>query len=47
MPYPKFDLHTISNHYQNEFDFFIFNQTLEHLYNPFETVKQIYELVKP
>jgi SAM-dependent methyltransferase len=47
MPYPKFDLHTISNYYQNEFDFFIFNQTLEHLYNPFEAVKQIYEIVKP
>jgi 2-polyprenyl-3-methyl-5-hydroxy-6-metoxy-1,4-benzoquinol methylase len=32
---------------KNEFDFFIFSQTLEHLYNPFEAVKQIYEIVKP
>ena len=45
-PYPQYDLHTISNHFKNEFDFFIFNQTLEHLYNPFEAVKQIYEIVK-
>jgi SAM-dependent methyltransferase len=46
-PYPQYDLHTISNHFKNQFDFFIFNQTLEHLYNPFEAVKQIYEIVKP
>ena len=32
---------------KNEFDFFIFSQILEHLYNPFEAVKQIYEIVKP
>jgi SAM-dependent methyltransferase len=47
VPYPVYDLHTISKHFKNEFDFFIFNQTLEHLYNPFESVKQIYEIVKP
>ena len=46
-PYPEYDLHTISKNFKNEFDFFIFNQTLEHLYNPFEAVKQIYEIVKP
>jgi SAM-dependent methyltransferase len=45
--YPDYDLHNISNHFKNEFDFFIFNQTLEHLYNPFEAVKQIYETIKP
>lgn len=45
--YPEYDLHTISSRFKNEFDFFIFNQTLEHLYNPFEAVKQIYEIVKP
>jgi SAM-dependent methyltransferase len=45
--FPPYDLHTISNHYKNEFDFFIFNQTLEHLYNPFEAVKQIYTTLKP
>ena len=45
--YPSYDLHNISNYYKEEFDFFIFNQTLEHLYNPFEAVKQIYNIIKP
>lgn len=45
--YPPHDLHNISLNIKNEFDFFLFNQTLEHLYNPFEAVKQIYEIVKP
>lgn len=45
--YPEYDLHTISNSFKNEFDFFLFNQTIEHLYNPFEAIKQIYEVVKP
>ena len=47
MPYPQYDLHTISRHFNNEFDFFLFNQTIEHLYNPFEAIKQIYQIVKP
>jgi len=47
LSYPKYDLHTIGNHYQNTFDFFLFNQTIEHLYNPFEAVKQIYTTIKP
>lgn len=47
LPYPPYDLHTIGKHFKDEFDFFIFNQTLEHLYNPFEAVKQIYNTVKP
>lgn len=45
--YPMYDLHTISNHFNDEFDFFLFNQTIEHLYNPFETIKQIYKIMKP
>jgi SAM-dependent methyltransferase len=45
--YPEYDLHTISNHFKDEFDFFLFNQTIEHLYNPFEAIKQIYNIVKP
>ena len=45
--YPEYDLHTISNYFNNEFDFFLFNQTIEHLYNPFEAIKQIYNTVKP
>lgn len=45
--YPEYDLHTISRNFKNEFDFFLFNQTIEHLYNPFEALKQIYDIVKP
>lgn len=45
--YPEYDLHSISKSFKNEFDFFVFNQTIEHLYNPFEAMKQIYEVVKP
>lgn len=48
LQYPQYDLHSISEQYNGDlFDFFIFNQTLEHLYNPFEAVKQIYNIVKP
>ena len=47
LPYPQYDLHNISKHFKNEFDFFLFSQTIEHLYNPFEAIKQIYEIVKP
>jgi len=45
LSYPQYDLHTLP--FSNEFDFFLFNQTIEHLYNPFEAIKQIYETVKP
>jgi SAM-dependent methyltransferase len=44
--YPKYDLHTIGNYFSNKFDFFLFSQTLEHLYNPYESVKNIYNIVK-
>lgn len=47
LPFPPYDLHTVSEHYQNTFDFFVFNQTIEHLYQPFDAIKQIYEIVKP
>jgi SAM-dependent methyltransferase len=47
LEYPSYDLHTIGSAFQNEFDFFIFNQTLEHLYNPFDAVKSIYTTLKP
>jgi len=47
LSYPEYDLHTLSTHFKEEFDFFLFNQTIEHLYNPFEAIKQIYEVVKP
>jgi SAM-dependent methyltransferase len=45
LPYPPHDLHNLTH--TNEFDFFMFNQTLEHLYNPFEAVKKIYASLKP
>ena len=47
LSYPEYDLHTVSSQFKNEFDFFLFNQTLEHLYNPFTCVKQIYDIMKP
>jgi SAM-dependent methyltransferase len=45
--YPGYDLHEISSHFKSEFDFLLFNQTIEHLYNPFEAMKQVYDTVKP
>ena len=39
------DLHTFEP--DNLYDFFIFNQTLEHLYNPLMCVKQIFKTIKP
>lgn len=47
LTYPDYDLHNISTQFKNEFDFFLFNQTIEHLYNPYEAIKEIYEIVKP
>jgi SAM-dependent methyltransferase len=40
------DLHTI-NLGERNFDFIIFNQTLEHLYNPFLCMKNLYDHLKP
>jgi|688.fasta_scaffold43727_3 SAM-dependent methyltransferase len=46
--YPEYDLHTFSQKVtHNQFDFFVFNQTLEHLYNPLLCVNNIYDIVKP
>jgi len=46
LPYPPNDLHSISSHYTNVFDFFLFSQTLEHLQNPFIAVKSIFDTLK-
>jgi len=46
IPYPPYDLHQIATHYQNQFDFFLFNQTLEHLHNPYEAIRQIHLTMK-
>jgi SAM-dependent methyltransferase len=47
LPYPENDLHTVSNRYTEQFDFFMFNQTLEHLHSPHVAVKSIYETLVP
>jgi SAM-dependent methyltransferase len=44
--YPDHDLHNFSPNFINQFDFFLFNQTIEHLYNPFDAVKEIYKTLK-
>jgi SAM-dependent methyltransferase len=41
----KYDLHTLDLE-EKEHDFIIFNQTLEHLYNPFVAMKNLYNHVK-
>lgn len=41
----KYDLHTL-NLNEKEYDFVIFNQTLEHLYNPFIGMKNLYNHLK-
>lgn len=45
--YPPHDLHIFYDEYKLKFDFFIFNQTIEHLYNPFMALKNIYNYIKP
>lgn len=40
----KGDLHALS--IDSQFDFFLFNQTLEHLYNPFLALAKIYKSLK-
>lgn len=43
--YPPYDLHTL-NHVA-QYDFFLFNQTIEHLHNPFLAIQNIYNALKP
>lgn len=47
LEYPKYDLHKIDKYFKDEFDFFLFNQTLEHLYNPYKAIESIYKTIKP
>jgi len=42
--YPPYDLHLLDM--KEEFDFFLFNQTIEHLYNPFMAMENIYNSLK-
>ena len=46
LEYPPNDLHIFNDLYSNKFDFFIFNQTIEHLYNPFLALSNIYKYMK-
>lgn len=39
------DLHLLNEN--EKYDFFMFNQTIEHLYNPFLAIKNIYNSLKP
>jgi SAM-dependent methyltransferase len=41
----KYDLHTLDLD-DKDYDFIIFNQTLEHLYNPFVSMKNLYDHLK-
>lgn len=43
--YPPYDLHQPLPEHQ--FDFFVFNQTIEHLYNPFLAISNIFKIMKP
>ena len=42
----KYDLHTMDLE-DKDYDMIIFNQTLEHLYNPFVAMKNLYDHLKP
>lgn len=45
LPYPPYDLHDFDLEEKNH-DFVIFNQTIEHLYNPFIALKNLYNHTK-
>jgi len=53
LPFPPYDLHDgdmLSARVAQEdqkFDFFLFNQTIEHLYNPMQAMKNIHSLLVP
>lgn len=46
LPYPEYDLHKPLPD-KNKYDLFVFNQTLEHLYNPLLAVSNVYAAIKP
>ena len=46
-PYPQFDLHEIGEYKKEVFTMFVFNHTLEHLYNPIQAIKGIWNILKP
>lgn len=42
LPYPQYDLHEMPD-FDEKFDFFLFNQTLEHLHSPESAIQNIYK----
>lgn len=50
MPYPEIDLHNFSDIFTesgiDKFDFFLFNQTLEHVYDPLRVVQEVSKVVE-
>lgn len=42
MPFPLYDLHNLPE-LEKKIDFFVFNQTIEHLYDPDTAIKNIYK----
>lgn len=46
LPFPPHDLHKLTETCKEKFDFFLFSQTLEHLYNPHLAVQQICSVVE-
>lgn len=46
LKYPEYDLHKYYENFENSFNMFIFCQTLEHVYNPLDCLKNIYKYVK-
>jgi len=47
LPYPPYDLHNISSSQSSTFDFFVFNQTIEHLSNPFLAIQEVFKIINP
>ena len=47
IPYPPNDMHVVGTAHPSAFDFFLFNQTLEHLQDPVSAVKSVYDSLKP
>lgn len=45
--YPPCDLHIYLSQLENKLDFFVFNQTIDHLYNPFIAIENLYKYIKP
>lgn len=51
LSFPPYDLHNLSStieklHQGQKFDFFLFNQTIEHLYDPYMAVCEIFKVME-